>query len=112
MGERGIEVVVTDVGDRYVLEALRERTGLLGGEQSGHLIYLKASMTGHEETSILQYKSTHALFPHESTGDQFYGEDQFESYRRLGREVALDVFGDHPGVIDLVTVATGLLDAA
>ena len=46
MGERGIEVVVTDVGDRYVLEAHRERNGLLGGEQSGHLIYLKDHVTG------------------------------------------------------------------
>src|SRR6185295_12884641 len=46
MGERGVEVIVTDVGDRYVLEALRERGGLLGGEQSGHLIYLKDHVTG------------------------------------------------------------------
>jgi phosphoglucosamine mutase len=46
MGEHGVEVVVTDVGDRYVLEALRERDGLLGGEQSGHIIYLRDHVTG------------------------------------------------------------------
>jgi phosphoglucosamine mutase len=44
--EHGVRVVTTDVGDRYVLEALQREHGLLGGEQSGHIVYLRDHVTG------------------------------------------------------------------
>jgi phosphoglucosamine mutase len=46
MREHGITVHTTDVGDRYVLEALQREGALLGGEQSGHIIYLRDHVTG------------------------------------------------------------------
>lgn len=46
MRERGIRVLTTDVGDRYVLDALDLEGGVLGGEQSGHIIYLRDHVTG------------------------------------------------------------------
>ncbi|MEX1249374.1 MAG: phosphoglucosamine mutase [Acidimicrobiia bacterium] len=46
MDEAGVDLVTTRVGDRYVMEALEERRGLLGGEQSGHIIFTDTGNTG------------------------------------------------------------------
>jgi phosphoglucosamine mutase len=46
MGAAGIEVITTAVGDRYVLEVLREHDLPLGGEQSGHVVFTGEASTG------------------------------------------------------------------
>ena len=53
MAEHDVRVVTTDVGDRYVLEALRREGAVLGGEQSGHIIYLRDHVTGDGLASAL-----------------------------------------------------------
>lgn len=58
----------------------------------GIIVIVKPSLVGEEPRDVLQYKSRNPLFPHESTGDQFYDEKQWESYRRLGAHTARTVF--------------------
>jgi hypothetical protein len=57
----------------------------------GYLLYIKSSLSGNEPTDIKQYQAENSAFPHESTGDQWYSESQFESYRKLGQHVAEQV---------------------
>ncbi len=52
--EAGIEFLRAKVGDRYVMELLRERGGTLGGETSGHIICLDRTTTGDGLVSALQ----------------------------------------------------------
>ncbi|MCC3246524.1 patatin-like phospholipase family protein [Methylocystis sp. WRRC1] len=63
------------------------------GEGMGALVYIKAAIHGDEPEDIWSYAAAHPDFPHESTGDQFFSESQFESYRRLGYHIGLKVFG-------------------
>ncbi len=52
---RGIEVHRTAVGDRYVLEKMKESGSVLGGEQSGHIIFTNISPTGDGIISALEF---------------------------------------------------------
>jgi hypothetical protein len=50
----------------------------------GVLVYFKSSISGDENDYILDYKRRNMGFPHETTNDQFFTEEQFEVYRSLG----------------------------
>lgn len=54
MREQGGTLLRTPVGDRYVVEAMRKEGAMLGGEQSGHLIFRKYGTTGDGLLAALQ----------------------------------------------------------
>ena len=54
MRDLGITVIKTKVGDRYVLEQMRTSGAVLGGEQSGHIIFLEHNTTGDGLVTALQ----------------------------------------------------------
>jgi hypothetical protein len=56
--------------------------------ETGYLLYLKSSFTGDEDEIIREYRHRYPDFPHQSTADQFFDEDQFEAYRALGQHIA------------------------
>lgn len=60
----------------------------------GWLIYMKSSLTGREDESVLKYRAVQKDFPHHSTGDQFFDEEQFEAYRALGYHMATESFAN------------------
>jgi hypothetical protein len=61
-------------------------------EGIGLILYLKLSVTGNELELIKRYRALHPDFPHQSTLDQFFDEEQFEVYRQLGVHVAEGLF--------------------
>jgi len=52
----------------------------------GTILYIKPSFFGRDlPVDVVSYAAESDSFPHETTGDQFFSESQFESYRRLGQ---------------------------
>ena len=94
MRTAGITVVETGVGDRYVLEAMRDGGFVLGGEQSGHVV----------------------MSSHATTGDGILtAVALLDAVRRSGRslaELADDAMTSRPQVLVNVRVARRLPDVA
>ncbi len=53
----------------------------------GRLIVGKALLTGDMPYWLLSYAAKHPVFPHDSTGDQWFDADQFSAYTELGRQL-------------------------
>jgi predicted acylesterase/phospholipase RssA len=68
--------------------------------RSGILIYVKSSITGDENDYIVDYKRRFPTYPHETTADQLFSEEQFEVYRALGFHAVKELFSgnDHVGM--------------
>jgi phosphoglucosamine mutase len=58
--EKGLKTVSTQVGDRYVLEEMQKNGYLLGGEQSGHVVFLRHSAAGDGQLTALKLLSAMA----------------------------------------------------
>jgi predicted acylesterase/phospholipase RssA len=65
----------------------------------GYLLYVKSSLTGDENDYIRDYARRHPTFPHETTGDQFFSEEQFEVYRALGFHCVNAIFTGRDAVL-------------
>jgi phosphoglucosamine mutase len=106
MAQAGIEVATTAVGDRYVLQALRERGWTLGGEQSGHIIELGFGPSGDGVAS--------ALLVLEALGGRDLRERAAMAKlpQRLVNVPVRDrgALADAPGVLDAVARESAALD--
>jgi hypothetical protein len=56
----------------------------------GLLLYIKPTLVGDENADIHNYSKMHPEFPHQTTADQWFDEDQFESYRALGFQIGMN----------------------
>lgn len=74
------------------------------GCEKGYIVYVKSSLTGDENDYIRDYARRHPRYPHETTGDQFFSEEQFEVYRALGFHAMRGFLhgADEPAVADRV----------
>jgi hypothetical protein len=76
--------------------ALLARIHYLDTDEVCWLIIVKPSLMGDEALDVIQYHKTHPQFPQEPTSDQYFDEAQWESYRKLGEHIGVEVFSAPP----------------
>jgi hypothetical protein len=59
------------------------------------LIIVKPTLVSFASTDVMEYQKRCPSFPQQSTADQFFDEAQWESYRKLGLDIATKLFDDH-----------------
>lgn len=66
--------------------------------KTADLLYIKPTLRGDVPQDVLNYAANNDGFPHQSTGDQFFSETQFESYRALGEHIGSGLASLEPPV--------------
>ena len=103
MDAHGGRLLRTTVGDRYVVEAMRREEAMLGGEQSGHLIFRRYSTTGdgllaalqilrimrEKEKPLSELAGLLTLFPQKLVNVRVEKRLPFEERPAIGKAVAL-----------------------
>lgn len=81
---KGYCVATIDYGDR----------GKDGWPESGVVIYLKSALIHALEIPAKGYRGANADFPNQTTGDQFFDEEQFDAYREVGYKICKQMIAD------------------
>jgi len=94
-----IDLDVTDIRPKHQRNKLTNAYFIKGSihypnGEKGILFYIKTTMTGNEPEYISTYRRKSPTFPDETTADQFFVEDQFECYRKLGNIAGNEVFSE------------------
>lgn len=115
------QVEVEICADRFYHEReeqLRQHVHVLGtiryaDGSRGELLYLKAMLREQLSADIYGYWRSNPAFPNQSTADQFYDEQQFDSYRELGLQLMLEIIGDEakPSIESVFARAAQLVPA-
>ncbi len=104
MDEAGIEVLTTSVGDRYVLEEMLRSGAMVGGEQSGHVIFRQHATTGDGVLTAITFLSLAA-----AAGVTI---EELASHMRRYPQVLENVeVADRDGLADAVDVWTAVKEA-